>query len=401
MKVLFINRVIGMFRGGGETYTLNIARGLRDLGCEIRFIISKPWFGDVKYPIEYFETEYVPSPYLRDLAQRMSAGNPYFEKIPVKPLQNFSQKGYRFIAGRISKFDDLKSQNDILNYLKKRDKDYDIVQIFSHSVLASRIVEELRMPVVIRFPGPPGIAYKEQILKCNAVVANGDAFLQIRDSITPDVINIPTGIDSEKFKPVDSNIRKKYNVEPDDKLVLFVGRFVPVKNIPFLITGMAELIKSDSKIKLMLVGEGPLYEQLVNLVSTLNIGSNVIFSGRILNDILPEYYSAADVFVITSNYDNFPNAVIEAMACSLPVVGTKVGGIPQQVEDGVNGFLIENNNMSEFKEAVLKLVNNRRLCKEIGERNKEIVKAKYDWSKSARRFWEIYEGILKGVKVYQ
>ena len=400
MKVLFINRAIGMFRGGGETYTLNIARGLKELGCEIRFIVSKPWFGEVKYPVEDFEAEYVPSPYLRDLAQRMSAGNHYFEKIPIKPLRNFSQKGYRFVAGRIFKFDDLRSQNDIFDYLKKRDKDYDIVQVFSHSVLAVRIVEELKMPVVIRFPGPPGIANKEQILKCNAVVANGDAFLQIRDTITSDVINIPPGIDSEKFKPVDSNIRKEYNIEPDDKLVLFVGRLVPVKNIPFLITGMAELIKSDSKIKLMLVGEGPLYEQLVNLVSALNIEANVIFTGRIANDVLAGYYSAADVFAITSNYDNFPNAVIEAMACGLPVVGTKVGGIPQQVEDGVNGFLIENNNIVEFKEAVLKLVRNRRLCKEIGERNREMVKAKYDWSKSAKRLLEIYEGLLKGVKVY-
>lgn len=394
MKVIFINRAIGMFRGGGETYALNIARGLRELGCEIRFILPKPWFGEVKYPIDDFETEYVASPYLRDLAQRMAAGNSYFEKISVKPLQGFSQKGCRFIAGAIFKFYDLKSQNDIFDHLRKRDKDYDIVQVFSHCVLASRIVEELRIPVVIRFPGPPRIAYKKHILRCNAVVANGDAFLQTRDSITSDVIDIPPGIDSEKFKTVDSNIRNKYNIEPDDTLVLFVGRFVPLKNLPFLINGMAEVIKSNNKVKLMLVGEGPLYSQTVKLVCKLNIKDNALLTGRIPNSILPEYYSAADVFVITSNYDNFPNAVIEAMACGLPVVATKVGGIPQQVEHGVNGFLIQNNNIAELKESILKLVGNRTLCKEIGQRNREMVISKYNWSKSTRKFLEIYEHIL-------
>jgi len=288
----------------------------------------------------------------------------------------------------------LKSQSDIFHYLKKRRGDYDIVQIFSQSALASRIVEELKKPVVIRFPGPPLIVDLKKIQKCNAIVANGDAFLKIRDTMVEDVIDIPPGIDSKQFKYIASDVRKQYNIAIDDKLLLFVGRFVPLKNLPFLIKGTAELIKSDNKIKLLLVGEGPLYNQTVQLVSKLNIVDHVIFAGRIVNVDLAAYYSAANIFVITSYYDNFPNAVIEAMACGMPVIGTKVGGIPQQVEDGVNGYLIENNNIREFKEAVLKLITNRRLCRKMGEKNKEMVKAKYDWTKSAGKFLEIYETIL-------
>jgi len=382
-----------MFRGGGETYTLNIAKGLKELGCEIRFIVSKPWSGKVKYPIEDFDTEYIPSPYLRDLAQWMSAGNPYFEKIPVKPLRNFSQKGYRFIAGRISKFDNLKSQNDIFDYLKKRDKDYDIVQVFGHSVLASRIVEELGIPTVIFLPGPPSMTYEKEIKKCSAVITDGFAIHRLRE-MREDAIRIPNGIDASKFKPTKNNVRAIYEIKADEKLLIFVGRFVPLKNLPFLIKEIKEVVKLDSKIKLMLVGEGPLYNQIVDLVSRLNLQNHVVFTGRIPHDDLAKYYSAADVFVLTSSYDNSPNALLEAMACGLPIIATRVGGIPMLVEYGINGVLIENNNIGEFKEAVLKLVNNSGLCKKMGERNRTMVTKKYSWSKSAEKFLEIYERIL-------
>ena len=99
MKVLFINRVIGMFRGGGENFDLNIARELRKYNVEIRFLASKPVFGNVKYPITDFISEYVPSPYLRDLAQAMSIGEPFFEKVPISPVRELLQKLYKTLPG--------------------------------------------------------------------------------------------------------------------------------------------------------------------------------------------------------------------------------------------------------------------------------------------------------------
>ena len=386
---------MAMFQGGGETYSLNIARGLKELGCEVNFIVSRPWFAKIKYPIQGFETEYVPSPYLRDISHRLMAKCPVTEKANSKYLNFYLNKVIAYIGSVIYRFDDRNSQHDIFCYLKKRKKDLDIVQIFTHVALAGRIAEELKKPVVIRFPGPPGKKKKEQILKCDAVIANGDAFNFIRSNITENVIFIPPGIDANKFKKIDSEIRNKYRIKSEKKLALFVGRFVPFKNIPFLINGMAEIIKQDDRVKLMLVGEGPLYSQIKNIVSDLKIENNVIFTGRVSNDVLPEYYSAADIFVITSNYDNFPNAVIEAMACGLPVVGTAVGGIPTLVEEGINGFCIENNNVEQFRDAVLKLINDESLCREIGERNREIVKVKYDWRRSAEQFLEIYKEVLE------
>lgn len=397
MKILFINRVIGMFRGGGETYTLNIAKHLGKLGCDIDFIASKPYFGNVKHPIDGFHTEYVQSPYVRDFAQRLFSGVNYIRKANFIYFHKYFERVSEYCAWRIYNFDDEKSQNDIFRFLRKQKKNYDVIQIFGHVSLAGRIVEELKLPVVIRFPGPMNLTAqrKTRILQCDAVVANGDAFLHYKKEGIDNIINIPPGIDTEKFRPVAGNVRKRHGINPDDKLILFVGRFVPLKNLPFMIRGVSEVIKSDNKVKLMLVGEGPLHDQMVDIVSKLSIEKNVVFAGNVTHATLPEYYSASDLFLLTSSYDNFPNVVIEAMACGLPVIGTRVGGIPQLVEEGTRGFCIENNNINELRGAVIRMINDEKLCREIGERNMKFAGENYNWDRSARHFMKIYEEILE------
>jgi len=395
MKILFINRVLGMFRGGGETYALNIAKHLSKLGCDIEFITSKPYFGNIKYPIDGFHAEYVPSPCLRDVAQQIMSGVSYIKNTNLFFLKYF-EKIYEYSAWKIYNFDDEKSQNDIFRYLRKQKKNYDVIQIFGHVSLAGRIAKELKLPVVLRFPGPMHITSrrKESMLQCDALVANGDAFLYYKKEAIENIINIPPGIDTGKFRPVDSDIRRKYGISPNDKLILFVGRFVPLKNLPFMIKGVSEVMKSDNEVKLMLVGEGPLYAQITGIVSQLGIKKNVIFAGSVTHAALPEYYSASDLFLLTSNYDNFPNVVIEAMACGLPVIGTRVGGVPQLLEEGIRGFCIENNNISELKDTVLKVINDKRLCREIGERNIKFARENYSWERSAQRFLKVYQDIL-------
>ncbi len=394
LKVIFINRVMSMFHGGGETYTLNIARGLKELGCDVQFIVTRPWFGKVRYPIQEFDTEYVASPYLRDISHLLFAIGNNSELIPHKSVRFYFYKIIHYIGSLIYRFDDSKSQRDIFSHLSKRVNNTDLIQVFGHSGLACRIKKELNKPVVIRFPGPPGKNRNEQILACDAVIANGHAFKDIKENITGKVVNIPTGIDSGKFKPVNTDVRNNYGIEDDEKLVLFTGRFIHFKNLPFLVKGMAEVIKQNDKVKLMLVGEGPFFGQIKKMVSVLKIENKVVFTGKIPNDVLPRYYSAADLYLITSNYDNFPNAVIEAMACGLPVVATNVGGIPDLVENGVNGFCIENNNIAELKETVLKMLKDDKLSDEIGNNNRETVGKRFNWLKSAGQFLEVYEDVL-------
>ena len=380
MRIAFINRGIGMYRGGGEQFDLNIAKALQQLGCVVSFIVGKPLFEKVKYPITEFDVDYVASPYLRDLSQKL--------EISGFPLR---QVGYRVLH-----FDYMVFGKKVVKLLgKDRNRNFDVIQICGLSSLASELVDELKIPVVLRFPGPPVINQKREIEKCSAVISSGDTVNRLRNIVgNNNVFDIPPGINSNTFKPTANKVREKYNFQ-DKKLLLFVGRFVPLKNLPFLLKTFAKIAKEDSGVRLMMVGEGPLDGKIRRLSRKLKVSKRVIFTGKITNEELPQYYSAADIFVMTSVYDNFPNSILEAMSCELPIVATKVGGIPMQVKDGENGFLVKSDNIKQFKKAIITLLDNNSLAIEMGKRNRELVKRKYSWSTSAKKLKEIYELILK------
>jgi len=377
MKIAFINRGIGMFRGGGEQFDLNIAKALQQLGCDVRFIVGQPLSKKVKYPITEFNVHYVSSPYLRDFSQKL-------EVLPF-PVRQISYRLFHFDLWAFSK--------KVMQLLKKQDS-CDIIQTCGLPGLASEIVKNFKIPVVVRFPGPPDKRQKEKLKKCSAVIASGDALNQLKKIVSKNVFNIPQGVQSNTFKLIANKVREKYKLE-DNKLLLFVGRFVPLKNLDFLMTAFKELVKERKNSTLLLVGEGPLEKHVQAWVRKLKLEEHVIFTGRVENEKLPQYYSAADIFVMISTYENFSNAILEAMSCGLPIVATKVGGIPMQVKDGENGFLVESANIKQFKEAIITLLDNDSLAIEMGRRNRELVKKKYSWSKSAKKLKEIYESILK------
>ena len=379
MRIAFINRGIGMYRGGGEQFDLNIAKALQQLGCVVSFIVGKPLFEKVKYPITEFDVDYVASPYLRDLSQKL--------EIFGFPLR---QVGYR-----VFHFDYMVFGKKVVKLLgKDRNRNFDVIQICGLSSLASELVDELKIPVVLRFPGPPVINQKREIEKCSAVISSGDTVNRVKNMGINNVFDISPGVDSDTFKPTANKVREKYKIQYS-KLLLFVGRFAPLKNLGFLITAFKELVKERKNVKLLLLGEGPLEKQTRTWVRKLKVEEHVIFMGRLKNEQLPQYYSAADIFVMSSAYENFSNAILEAMSCELPIVATKVGGIPMQVKDGENGFLVKSDNIKQFKKAVITLLDNNSLAIEMGKRNRELVKRKYSWSTSAQKLKEVYELILK------
>ncbi len=371
MRVKFVNRGMGMYRGGGEIFDLNMAQNLEKLGVEISFLIGKPLFRRAKHPLTQFKTTYVASPFLRDFSQRIPWGGKYLRYLD------------HWLFAR-----------NCLRILGKEDN-YDILQVCGRVLLVKLKRVKKKIPVVIRFPGPPGKRSKNLLSQADALIASGDAVRYIREHFRKDVVDIPPGVDFNFFKPTLSNIRDKFSIG-NNKLLLFVGRFVPLKNLSFMVATFREVIKERKDIRLMLVGEGPLKNTIKGIVKKYELEKYIIFTGKIPNDALPKYYSAADIFVIPSSYDNFPNAVLEAMACKLPIVATRVGGIPQQIQEGKNGLLIESNNIDELKTAILKLINNDKLAQEMGRRNREIVKERYSWIESAQRLKKIYSLLLKG-----
>ena len=145
---------------------------------------------------------------------------------------------------------------------------------------------------------------------------------------------IPNGSDPEKYYPKDeSKTKKEYNIE--GKVVLFVGRLAPVKNIDKIIEAF-QLIKGNNS--LVIVGDGEFREELHKVAQETKGSNEIHFVGSQKN---PEkFYNLADIIVIASDYEGFPGVLIEAMACGKVVVASPVGVIPKVLFDNVNGYLL-------------------------------------------------------------
>lgn len=163
---------------------------------------------------------------------------------------------------------------------------------------------------------------------------------------------IYNGVDTELFKPKPNKteLRKQFGLKPDEKVVLFVGRLYHRKGLETLLASIPPILKEFNNVTFAISGTGfpEKEESLKNLAKDLNIENKVKFLGYVPDDKLPSLYSASDIFVLPAIYENFPFAILEAQSSGLPVISTKVGGIPEFLVDNENGFLIDPRNPDQL-----------------------------------------------------
>lgn len=152
---------------------------------------------------------------------------------------------------------------------------------------------------------------------------------------------IGNGVDTAKFRPLDrAASRAKLGLPAQDRIILSVGHLVERKGFHVLLGAFARL-KDRSGLRVAIVGDGEMRQALRKQAAELGLADRVTFAGAVGNDALPEWYSSADYFVMASSREGWPNAVCEALACGLPVIGTRVWGMPEIVTDDGLGVLID------------------------------------------------------------
>ena len=211
---------------------------------------------------------------------------------------------------------------------------------------------------------------------CNHLVCNSSPLAQrlIKTGIPASRISyIPNGVDTEYFTPVNKNIDNSINL-------LCVARLVPDKDLSTLLEAFALVAASDSRIRLELVGAGSEEQNLKNLAHKMpkNIHDRIKFIGADADT--KKYYDSAHIFCLSSVREGQPNSILEAMACALPVISTRVGGIPDIVEDGKSGLLSAVRDKSAMAENIFKLLNDVELRQNMGQRGREIVKSEFSFS---------------------
>jgi glycosyltransferase involved in cell wall biosynthesis len=183
--------------------------------------------------------------------------------------------------------------------------------------------------------------------------------------------------------------RARQGFSEDDILFVCVARFAAQKNHALLISAFSKGPAANPKAHLVLAGQGVLRAALEMRVNDLGLTNRVYFLG--LRCDIPDVLGAADIFALSSNYEGNPLSVIEAMAAGLPVVSTAVGGVPELVQNGKEGFIVPPGRVDEFSEAMMTLLNDSGLRRAMGAAAAARARENFDVSAMVRAYEELYD----------
>lgn len=215
---------------------------------------------------------------------------------------------------------------------------------------------------------------------------------------------IPCGTDIEQFGCISRQAaRFKLGLNPEDKVVMYVGRFDPRKGIETLVRAVGKSqFRGDKHLKLIIGGgsrpgqsDGMERERIEGIVHELGMSDFTIFTGRLSQEILPSYYAAADVCVVPSHYEPFGLVAIEAMASNTPVVASDVGGLQFTVVPEETGLLAPPQDEDAFAVAIDRILANPQWRDQLGKAGRKRVESKFSWNGVATQLSELYTQLLQ------
>jgi len=369
-KVLHI--ITRLLRGGAEEETLNIVYGLKD-----------------KYD---FHLGY----------------GAEFEDVQVRKLRDRGIKTRRFsLLRHYDPFSIFFSAFQMYRYMRKNH--FQIVHTHSTEAgVAGRIAAYLAgVPIIIHtIHGIPFIEGRNLFLRSfllfweRTMSKVTTKFESIADIITKkflekgvgkddQYITIYSGVDTEKCR--DSQLLN-LNIPSDHSKVLMASRLTKGKGFEELIQAAKKISRQKKKVSFLIAGEGKLKQRIEKSIHDNGLQDHFLLLGY--RKDLYRVMKSADLFVLPSHAEGTPRVITEAMAVGLPIIATSVGGIPEQVEDGKNGLLIEPKNPDQLAEAILRLLNDRELRLQMGREGYKKAQ-RFSLSRMLKDVDALYKGLLR------
>jgi len=210
-----------------------------------------------------------------------------------------------------------------------------------------------------------------------------------RNGFKKKILPISNGIDLEKFKPGEKNsdLRKKYGI-PDRPVLIYVGRLDKEKNLDLLIRAFSRANRATD-FHFVIVGKGQLRVELEKIVKREGVGNNVIFTGFVPDEELPEMYKLASCFGIASTAELQSIATMEAMAAGLPVVGVNAMALPELIHHGENGFLFETGDVCSAAKYLETIFTDELRRDSMSKKSLDIIK-KHDIRNTVQQYEDLY-----------
>lgn len=210
------------------------------------------------------------------------------------------------------------------------------------------------------------------------------------------IMVVPNGVDCSLFRPPSLEEKQKaqsrLGLQPDKVVIVSVANLLPVKGHHHLLEAVAATPSTiRERIYLLLAGEGPLRPALEKQAEALKLSGIVRFLGRQDRRGVAETLRAADIFVLASLWEGLPNAILEAMACGLPVIATDVGGIPELIQNNKNGLLVQPQDTATLTQSILKMLQDIESRRLIGDKGRERALSNFSLEAMITKTEEIYE----------
>lgn len=378
--------------GGAETHVLEISKLLKSKGYNISV---------------YTSDLYKEVPFTR----KKDWGNSV-EGIPVKRFRAYSMPGelhYVFIPGLAKAI--LRSKHDLIHAhsygyfqvnisgLNKslRDTPFVLTPHFHPpwSMWGGDKRKQLRK-IYDKLLAPPVLNSVDRIIGVSH--HEMELLQQIIEFDTSKIRYIPNGIDFSRFDPIPKpdKFRRKYNIKEEDNTILYVGRLASNKGLEVLIDSAPNVLKEHPDTRFVFVGEDEgMKSLLIEKSKKLGILNRILFTDHIKDyELFLSAYAACDVFVLPSEYEAFGIVLLEAQACKKPVIGTRVGGVPEAIGDEGAGVVVEYNDSAALATETNKLLADPSLRKKMGKIGRKRVREKFTWGTIVEQIEKVYQELL-------
>jgi glycosyltransferase involved in cell wall biosynthesis len=402
MRSLFINRMVFMERGGGETFDLEMARYLVTMGCQVQFLGGIPLFGRPPRVNGHIKTD----PSLPSARGNYYLRSPYFGWFPWDVVRG---------GWRLRLFEFYMFEMAALKWAVRHQKEFDVVHVCE---LPNFVVgwkkKGIPIPVVMRLTAGNFVDPHGALQAADAVIASGMTVPQLREGPRTDVVDVSNAVDSERFRPHASGWKRDRGWTEDDFVLLYVARFQAFKNHALLIRAYRRFLdlwmprNPEKRAWLVMAGSGPLLRRARQQGEELGVSDRMLFLEEVSFDEMPALYAAADIKVISSYFESFCFAALEAMATGLPIVTTDCGWVPRllgqtKAVEGLEvlegGWVVQQNDAETLAQALYLASENPAMRQSMGKRNRQTVIRDYNWAASASRLLGVYDSLVNTTRV--
>ncbi len=212
---------------------------------------------------------------------------------------------------------------------------------------------------------------------------------------------IPNGVDIEAFKPGvrDEELLARIGVRRRDKCIVVPARLEPVKGVDVLIRALPRISRAVPETKILLIGDGSERDSLIALAGKLGVRDRIAFLGNRPREEMPRHLRLGSLAVLPSRSEGLPLACLEAMATGLPVVASRVGGLPEMIDDLETGRLVDAEDPAALASTIVELLSaGKSVRRGMGRQGRRIAVDRYSWRSLAERTAEVYRRAVRGAR---